>query len=116
MQRKLFAALATAAVLAFATAAPASAEMSRDTYEARIHFGDLNLQSEAGAETFLRRVHNEARGACGDRSGPMPLTERRAIRACMSEFEERAVAALDNDYVTTRFAGGEPRLIIMASR
>jgi UrcA family protein len=116
MQRKLFAAIATAAILAFATAAPASAETSRDTYEARISIGDLNLQSEAGADAFLRRVHNEARGACGDRSGRMSLTERRAIRACMSDFQERAVAALDNDYVTTRFAGEEPRLVIMASR
>jgi len=116
MQGKLFAAFITTAVLAFATAAPASARTTGERYEARISYADLNLHSEAGADAFLRRVNGEARRVCGDRSGAMPLQQRRAIRACMSDFEARAVAALDDQYVTTRFAGGETRGVILASR
>jgi UrcA family protein len=115
MQRKLIAAIASAAILAFATAAPASAGTT-EQYEARISYADLNLHSEAGADAFLRRVHAEARATCGDSARRMPLQERRAIRACTRDFESRAVAALDDSYVSTRFAGNETRPVILAGR
>jgi UrcA family protein len=115
MQRNLIAVIASAPVLALAAAAPASAE-AQDEYQARISYGDLNLQSDAGADALLRRVRSEARAVCGDRSGRMSISERREIRECMSDFEERAVALLDNDHVTTRFAGEDTPSIVLASR
>jgi UrcA family protein len=116
MKRSFIAGIVPATAIAFAVASPASARTAADEYEVRISYADLNLQSESGADALLRRVRNEARDVCGDHAGRMSLRERRAIRVCISDFEERAVAALGNEYITTRFAHDETSPFIMASR
>jgi UrcA family protein len=117
MHRSLLLTLASAAAFAFLAAAPASAQDAQ-RFEARIPYGDLNLNSDAGVEVLLSRITNEARSACGHRFGRMSVAENMAIRACVREFEAAAVGELDNARVNTRFAdrGGAPRPALLASR
>jgi len=66
---------------------------------------DLNLQSEAGAETMLNRLNHAARRACGVSStARLDLETFNNNRACMADAVQRAVDSLDAPLVTALHA------------
>jgi len=115
MHRSILFSIAAAATLAVST--QSAAEPMRA--EARVAFADLNLASEAGAEALLARINVAARAVCGDRAGPMPLAERRAVRACMNEAVGQAVASIESPSLAYAHARGSNRdatLVRIAAR
>jgi UrcA family protein len=76
---------------------------------------DLNLKTEAGAQTLLGRLKKAAVSVCGDEdlSERRPLAELRRLRACRKLAIEDATRALGSDRLT-RLVFGRP--IVLASR
>jgi len=112
MQRPLMLALASAAAVAFMAVAPASAA-TLDRAK-NLSYAELDLDNRAGAEALLRRIEAAAEDMCGERAGPMPLAQRAAIRRCVREKEERAVAEVGHAGVSALFYNRSPRVIIAA--
>lgn len=106
--------IAAAAIISAFVAAPASAATWGGRTET-VAYGDLNLNSESGARAMVERINQAARVACFDHSGPMPLSERNAIRACRADAASTAVNTLGAPMVTALYYGREPNIII-ASR
>ncbi len=69
---------------------------------------DLNLDTQAGAETALRRIAAATRETCGDLSASnLPLAERAMIRRCRKAAIESAVAVLNQPSVSARAQQGD---------
>ena len=93
-----------------ALVAPASAAQHQTMQT--VSYADLDLDDEAGATRMIMRIDHAARSVCGDRSGTMTLAERRAIRACRTESEQRAVTDLNHPVVTAMYFGRAPTIIV----
>jgi UrcA family protein len=105
-------ALASAIALGFAAAAPASAA-NLDRAK-NVNYAALDLDDRAGAEALLRRIEHSAADMCGERTGPMPLAQRAAIRQCAREKTQRAVSEVGHAGVTALYYDRNPRVIIAA--
>jgi UrcA family protein len=109
MQRTLFAIAAAFVCIA----APAAAQ---DQYGVRIGYADLNLSTQAGADAMLSRIQSAAHEAC-ERARISSLDSRERVRACVGDFTQRALAALNNDSVSERsVARRRPAEIAVAVR
>jgi UrcA family protein len=81
----------------------AAAEPGRGTEVAvRVSYADLDISSEAGVKTLMRRIDRAAGVICGSASPSRPISLARIARTC-----QRAVVA---DALTQV---GEPRLTAM---
>lgn len=104
------------AALSLCAAAPAFAQQSSPSTtqlnQRVVPYGDLNLDSRAGADTMLRRIDNASRYVCGDRTGPRPMQENGSVHACVHESTEVAVNDLDHPNVSNRYYGNVPEVII----
>lgn len=112
MQRKLMLALAAAITFGFAAAAPASAA-NLDRAK-RITYVELDLGQRAGAEAMLQRIENAANAMCGEPAGNMPVVQRAAIRQCIRDRSDRAVAAVNHAGVSALYYGRNPEVLISA--
>lgn len=112
MQRPLMLALASAIALGFAAAAPASAA-NLDSAK-RVTYAELDLDQRAGAEALLRRIERAANAMCGERGGAMPLAQRAAVRQCIRDRSDRAVARVDHAGLTALYYGRDPEVVISA--
>ena len=99
-----------AAVPAFAQ--QASAPSTTQLNSRVVPYGDLNLDSRAGADTMLRRINNASRFVCGDRTGPRTMQENGTVQACTGETMDNAVADLGHPNVSNRYYGNTPEVII----
>lgn len=105
-------AFAVAAVVAAAFAAPALARTGAPGPDApsvsvTVPLGDLNLHTEAGAETALRRISAATRQTCGDLSNiDMSAADRAAARRCRQAAVDDAVAKLNQPAVTAQAKTG----------
>lgn len=95
-------------------AAPASAA-DWNMHSQTVGYADLDLTSEAGAQTMIGRIERAARNVCFSQAGPMPLMSRRAQRACRTTTMTNAVDMLGAPMVTAMYYGHEP-MIVIASR
>ena len=111
MPRSLMLALASAIAFGFAAAAPAAAEEPVQ----RLTYAELDLDDGAGVDALIRRIENAAGNACGERFGPMPLSQRFAIERCVRATSAQAVADVNHGSVTARFYNRDPSIIV-ASR
>lgn len=111
MKRTLLA-LACAPALLFAM--PATAQTG-DVQERVVYFGDLNLNTRAGAERLLQRIEAAADAVCFDRSGPRPLSDRREVRGCEAESVEFAVQEVGHPNLLYAHYGYMPEVIIEGS-
>lgn len=82
--------------------APAAAEAAEDVMIVRL--GDLNLSSDAGANSALRRIRDAAKAFCGGH-GERSLAVHREATQCRARMVGKAVAALDAPLVTARHTG-----------
>ena len=95
-----------------ALAQQASAPSTTQLNSRVVPYGDLNLDSPAGADTMLRRMNDASRFVCGDRRGPRTMQENGVVHACTGETMDNAVADLGHPNVTNRYYGNTPRVII----
>ncbi len=115
MRRTIAAIFAAAAICAFASpaaAAPAPASMT-------ITYADLDLTTDRGASTMLRRINRAARDVCGmDSSATLSLGERREGRACVRETTEQTIAMMARPTVTALYAqrtGRQPAMVLASN-
>ncbi len=85
-------ALATAATLLL-TIGPALAEPS--AVQTKVSYGDLDLQSPAGAAALYRRISSAARRVC-DAGDSRDLRAQQAARRCRETAVATAVATIDS--------------------
>lgn len=106
--------LARLALLAgLCTAAPlyAGAVAATPTQSVTVHFGDLNLQSDAGIRALYSRIQAATRVVCS----PEPAGDRLAMlqfKACRSEALSNAVAQVGSPALAalhrSKVGGAEP--------
>lgn len=77
-----------------------------------VTFGDLNLNTEHGADQLVRRIEIAAGHVCGDRVGRRELTENRLVRDCTGAAEEEAVYDVGHPMVLARYYGRSPEIYI----
>lgn len=102
--------LAAAAAVALTVCAQAENGFVVKTDTVSVAYGDLDLGTEAGARTMLKRIETAAKHACGI----MPERDRfyrsnqdfveRAFRQCTSQSVREAVARLHAPLVTHAYA------------
>lgn len=116
MQRSL--AFAIAAAIAMSVSAPALARTPAAPSTAAVQYADLNVNSEAGAETLLRRIRTAARDVCDVRPGHTSLTIRMSRRACVQETMNRTITELNMPMVTIAHLehGGRISRVSVAAR
>jgi UrcA family protein len=62
-----------------------------------VHYGDLNLASQADAATLRGRIKSAARLVCGLYPGmPMPIEIKTRLEACAEDSIARALADVDS--------------------
>ena len=98
------------ALVACVAAAPAWAQPlgkpQVEVIRVRVPVGDLDLNSQAGADALIRRVSLAAARACGTPrvSGITATMDARAYRACKSKAVAGAMAQVDAPLVLARYA------------
>ena len=94
--------LATVTVLGVATlAVSAHADESVAQVPARtIHYSDVNLNTQAGAEVLYKRIHDAAEQVCGD-VGSRQLDQATAAKACVDRAVSGSVRAVNNRQLTS---------------
>ncbi|MBN8606505.1 MAG: UrcA family protein [Caulobacterales bacterium] len=98
MSRSVHIALASAFLLAAAT--PALAQ----NYQSQVvTYGELDLNSRAGADTLIRRIEQASDNVCGDRTGPRSVRENSTVNACARETAEFGVEDVGHPNVTQRY-------------
>jgi UrcA family protein len=106
-------ALACLSAIALCAAAPAFAQQSTDQVNSRVvGYGDLNLDSNRGADTVIRRVESATNYVCGDRTGPRSMQETSSVHACQSQTADNAIADIDHPNVNSRYYGYTPQVDI----
>jgi UrcA family protein len=98
------------ALIASVAAAPAWCEplghRQAVVTKVRVPVGDLDLNSQAGADTLIRRVSAAAIRACGGANtvGVLMLLEARAYRACKTRAVAQTIAQVEAPVVQARYA------------
>jgi UrcA family protein len=67
-----------------------------------VHYSDLNLNTQAGAEVLYKRIRNAAEQVCGD-VGSRQLEEAAAARACVEQAVVGSVRAVNNLQLTNTY-------------
>lgn len=71
-----------------------------------VTYGELNLNTEAGADTLIRRINNAAEDVCGRHDGRRPARQAISDRNCEYETTEDGVDQVDHPMVQARYYGG----------
>lgn len=107
MPRRIPTAFLSAAVLVAAAAgAPAFGQIIQDENSRVVTYGELDLNSQAGADALIRRIDNASDAVCGRHDGPRPAHQAEINRACANETAEVAVNDVGHPNVSARFYGG----------
>jgi UrcA family protein len=105
--RRLRAGAAALTVLCAGLAFTAPSLAVEDAVPLAVDYGDLDLSTERGAETLLRRIETAAERACGLRAGHNRDIElRRQMRACAESAIEEAVSRIDAPLLTAFHQNG----------
>jgi len=95
------------AALGFGLTAPAGATVARtqnpeETYRTTVHYGDLDLKTNQGADALYSRINMAATRVCEDESEPyVRLT--RTYKECRQEAISGAVKEINNPLVTQAY-------------
>lgn len=101
MSRALHLAIASAAALAFA--APTFAQSQPE--ERVVTYGDLNLNSAAGADVLIDRIDQASEQVCGSNDGRTNTRQAHINRACEVETAENGVYDTNHPVVIARYEG-----------
>jgi UrcA family protein len=111
---KLLAAVAALTALS-AAAAPVWAAPDPDQITVRVKVGDLNLDTEHGAQVALSRIRNASHFICGEEPSARQIKEGMLYRSCMHRTVGQAVA-MANRPVLTAVAGQLGETTVLAAR
>jgi UrcA family protein len=79
-----------------ATAHATTAATTENVRQSIVSYSDLNLATEAGAKTLLRRIKFAARRVCGvNDAGVLAMEFRAQLHRCAEQATARAVADVD---------------------
>jgi len=79
-----------------ATAQATTTATTETVRQTLVSYADLNLETEAGANTLLRRIKFAARRVCGvNDAGLMAMEFRAQLHRCAEQATARAVADVD---------------------
>jgi UrcA family protein len=107
MPRRIHTAFLSVAMLtAAAVGAPAFAQVIQESNSRVVAYGELDLDSRAGADALIRRIDNAADAVCGRHDGPRPARQAEVNRACAHESRDVAVNDVNHPNVSARFYGG----------
>jgi len=102
MTRTVFVTLASLGLIA--AAAPASAQ-SIELRSKQVAYGDLNLASDKGAETLLKRLREGAQEVCSSAFRfPGDYDARPQFESCVADAMSRAVASAHSSRVSEIYA------------
>jgi UrcA family protein len=82
-----------------ATVVPAQAAEPAQSHTQIVRYGDLNLDSEQGAEVLYTRIRGAARNVCSSLDG-RNLTEKKRWQGCFDKAVARAVVQVNKARVT----------------
>jgi UrcA family protein len=102
MPRSLHLVIASAAVLALA--APAAAQTEPESRV--VTYGELDLNSDAGAEVLVRRIEQASAQVCGEHDGRTNTRQAMINNACEVETAENGVADVNHPRVSAHYYGG----------
>ena len=89
-----------APAMATSSARPSEQEQTREIV---VRYGDLNVNTEKGAEQLYRRISYAAHEACSDIVSPSYLLLDRAYLQCRQTAMEDAVARVDRPKLTALY-------------
>ena len=95
--------LAFISAAALIVAAPAFAQSYPESRV--VTYGELDLNSDAGADTRIRRINNAAEAVCGRHDGPRPTCQAASDRACEYETTDDGVDQVNHPMVASRYYG-----------
>ena len=81
----------------------------------KVSIADLNMASEAGARTALRRLQYAADEACGGDIADQTLGEQMQFRTCAKQALQRAVEAINQPALTAVSQGRHVTAMASAS-
>jgi UrcA family protein len=67
-----------------------------------VHYADLNLDTQAGAEKLYQRIRSAADQVCGN-TDPNRLTESEAAKTCVNKAVTVSVRAVNNPRLTSTY-------------
>lgn len=116
MTRKLFAVASACAFLGASLAATPSLA-GEEQASMRVATGDLNLQSDTGAQSALHRIKNASSVFCEDDNRTRDLGRKMESWKCRDRMMYLAVSKLDAPLVTASYqASGAKPPILLARR
>lgn len=112
MTRKLFA-VASACAFLGATFAATPSLAGEEQGHMRVATGDLNLQSDTGAQSVLHRIKSASSTFCED-AGTRDLARKLAAWKCRDRMMYMAVSKLDAPLVTASYqaSGAKPPILL----
>lgn len=96
------------ACVALAMPVGAARADERATEAVVVPYGELDLDSAAGATVMLNRLERAAERACGGRAGFAPLEFKMRFRRCRAMALADAVLRLDHPVVSLAYARAHP--------
>jgi UrcA family protein len=116
--RRIAVVLASAAAIGL-TAVAYAGGVDGDIPQQVVKFGDLNLNSSAGAATLYRRIQRAAERVCEGPLGVRELSIAARSEACIAQAIERAVKDVNTQTLTSLHwakTGRAEKPILIASR
>lgn len=106
MRKHVPLALGAMCMLFVLSSQPASAQERGEYINASqsVAYGDLDLSTEPGAATLVRRLQNAAYRVCGRPSRERGVVERQQAQACVDAAMRDAVAATETATVSAQYA------------
>jgi UrcA family protein len=101
----------SAAALALAFAASGAASAQDGTMRVRV--GDLNVQSDAGAQAAFSRIRAASAKFCGG-EGSLDLAIKAAQRTCVDSMSSKAVDSLNAPKVSA-LSGRRPGIVLASA-
>jgi UrcA family protein len=102
----------SAAALALAFAASGAANAQDESMRVRV--GDLNVQSDAGAQAAYTRIRAASAKFCGG-EGSLDLAVITAQRACVDRMSSKAVDSLNAPKVTALSGRQHPGIVLASA-
>ena len=108
---------AVAAISLFAGVSTASAATpSGDTVSVTISYGDLDLNTNTGAQAMFARITHAANEICGPQPDSQLLDRAPAYKGCMSTVTRRALTMLGSARVSAVAGRQSPATLAYNSR
>ena len=85
--------------------ASASAQPALDEVKVKISYAGLDINTESGARTLLKRIENAAGEVCGGE--PSNRIDRfQKFRPCVKDVVQRTVSGINSPTLTAVYGGG----------